>query len=113
MSWIVVGSTVALGAYQGAQQRKQIERQNRAAAEQTRWSPWTGMGAGQIQADGSTLLGDAMKGGIQGVSLRGNLKQAGMFDPSKESFANAVDNGDGTFGGGDGYMRMSRGNRQR
>lgn len=100
MWWIPAGMAVA-GAIQGEQKRKQTNRMNAAAAEQTRWSPWTGMGPGEVQANNNSFMGGAIQGGIQGASLAGNMKQAGMFsEPNKAQFANAADNNDGTFGHG-------------
>lgn len=101
----------ALGALQGDQKQKQIRKLNEAAAVQTLYSPWTNMGPGQLQANNESALMGAAQGAVGGVGLAGNLKQAGMFDPSKEQFAGATDNGDGTYGGGSGWMRLSRGNR--
>lgn len=63
----------ALGAVQAEQQRKaqaRAQEQNaQMAAAQTKYSPWTGMGPGQVQAqapNGGALQG-AMAGGLSGA----------------------------------------------
>lgn len=107
-----MAGTMAAGALmnssEASRKRKQERAQNQAAAVQTAFSPWTGMGAGEISNNAPGALGAALQGGIQGASMGANLQGAFKSKPTPESFAQAPSNGDGTFGGGDGMMRMSK-----
>lgn len=63
----MVGASALMGAQQAKAQRKAQEAQNQAAAAQTMWSPWTGMGAGQASyAPTQSSLQGALSGGLQG-----------------------------------------------
>lgn len=99
MSWVAVGVT-AVGAISGAQQAKRQreaqEGQNEAAAAQTRYSPWTGMGSGQIntsptQSGLEGALGGGLKGFMTGSSIKGAMgakptaaPDAGGFDAASK-----------------------------
>ncbi len=63
------------GGLQANEQKKDVRRQNRAQAEITRYSPWTGM-KGQMQAEPSAV-GGALQGGMMGAMA---ANQMGMFD---------------------------------
>lgn len=72
MSWAtvaIIGGGAVLGGIQGAEKRKQEQRLNEAAAEQTRYSPWTSMGAGQLSYSGASGLSGAMGGALSGASM--------------------------------------------
>lgn len=68
---LISGGLQGMMGAQGAQaQQQQQAAQNLAAAAQTRYSPWTNMGAGQIKLDAkdpsSAAFGGALSGGLQG-----------------------------------------------
>ena len=70
MAWWIP-ALAAVGALQGGQQasaqRKAQAAQNKAAAAQTEFSPWTHMGAGQTSnAPTQSDFGGALLGGIEG-----------------------------------------------
>ena len=68
-----VWAPMLAGAAIGALKHQMVDKpkaqaQNRAAAVQTQFSPWTGMGAGKT-VDGGSMLGSAMQGGMAGAQL--------------------------------------------
>lgn len=67
--WMLPVGMAALGAIQGENKRQKEKAMNLAAAEQTRYSPWTGMGLGQLQNSGSGALGGALQGGLSGAMM--------------------------------------------
>jgi hypothetical protein len=100
MSWIVVGTmaaTTALSSAQASRKRKQEKLQNEAAAVQTAYSPWTGLGQGEITNNAPGGLEAALQGGIQGASLAGNFKQAGMFGSKASQPKMALDSDGSSF----------------
>lgn len=71
MSWVtvaVVGGGALLGGIQGQRKQDRIAAQNRAEAETTRYSPWTGM-KGQLQDTGGGMFDGALQGGLTGAAL--------------------------------------------
>lgn len=70
----------ALGAIQGERQANRVASINRANAEQTRYSPWTGMGAGKIQSTGGGWFDGALQGGTAGMML------GQQFDNANQNF---------------------------
>lgn len=76
--WIPL-ALAAMGAVQGSEQEKQVRKQNQAAATQTQFSPWTRMGAGQLQANNHSALGGAVQGGLGGLMMQQSLGKSGMF----------------------------------
>lgn len=80
MSWVAVGVTGAsalMSSQQARAQQKQQKAQNMAAAAQTEYSPWTKMGAGQIQTGAPDPTAAALQGGLTGFMQGQNIK-AGM-----------------------------------
>ena len=59
----------AMSAHSANQKNEAKLKQNMAAAEQTRWSPWTNMGQGQLDMNYSNPDAQAIQGGIQGAML--------------------------------------------
>ena len=84
MSWIVVGTMAAgtvMNSAEASRKRKQEQKMNEAAAVQTAYSPWTGMGNGEISNNAPGALGAALQGGIQGASMGANLQGAFKSQP--------------------------------
>lgn len=73
MSWVAVGSMTAIGAVQGAQQRKAQQEANQQNANlnaaQMEYSPWTGVKPGVATAAPVTAsaFGGAEKGALSGA----------------------------------------------
>lgn len=67
MLWPILAMS-ALGAYQGQRKQDRIASQNRAEAETTRYSPWTGM-KGQLHDTGGGWFDGALQGGLTGAAL--------------------------------------------
>jgi hypothetical protein len=66
--WVpaLMAAGMVSGAMNARSQQKQQKAQNMAEATQTEYSPWTGMGAGQVQTGAPTQMGSALSGGIAG-----------------------------------------------
>lgn len=78
MSWVAVGvgGATALMSYTNAKQQQRAQKaQNLAAAEQTRQSPWTQMGAGQLQMGAQSPTSAALGGGLQGAMVGHSIGQ--------------------------------------
>lgn len=67
--WAIPAAMAAMGAITGAEKEKQARKQNRAAATQTEFSPWTGMGKGQLVDGGAGPLAGAIQGGVSGLGM--------------------------------------------
>ncbi|MCP3682933.1 MAG: hypothetical protein GY861_09605 [bacterium] len=70
--WPLILAGAGLGMVKSAEEKKQRAQMGKAAAAQTKYSPWTGMGAGQVPAPQSSLmpiLQGAMTGAMLGQSL--------------------------------------------
>lgn len=82
MAWwlpaMAIGSAL-MGADQARQQQKQQKAQNMAAAAQTEYSPWTGMGAGQVQTGAPSTLGSGLQSGLSGF-MAGQSISKGMAE---------------------------------
>jgi hypothetical protein len=66
--WETMAAMAALQLINQQQQAKQAKQQNKIAAAQTEFSPWTGQGAGQtVQAP--SAMGAAAGGAVQGMAL--------------------------------------------
>lgn len=81
MSWVVAGvaaGTALMSMMQAQQQQKNQRAQNLAAAEQTRYSPWTNLGAGQIEVSGQNPVLAGVGGGLQGAVAGYGMKQNKM-----------------------------------
>ena len=74
--WVPL-AMAAYGAYQGHQAEQQEKRNNRAAAVQTEFAPYTGMGPGKIQNSGQNFLTGAVTGGVSGMGMQQNINKAG------------------------------------
>lgn len=59
----------SLGLLQGAQAEKDQKRNNLAAAESTRYSPWTGKNPMQQRFGGPTALGSGLQGAVGGLAM--------------------------------------------
>jgi hypothetical protein len=73
MSWIATGVTAGVGLLSAKQAQKQQKAQNMAAAAQTEYSPWTKMGAGQLQTGAPDPLMGAVQGGLGGYMMGKNF----------------------------------------
>jgi hypothetical protein len=62
-------ATGMISASNTNKKNEQMKAQNLAAAEQTRYSPWTKMGAGSINTNYGDPLASAIQGGIQGATF--------------------------------------------
>lgn len=65
---MIPAATAAIGAMSAKNRNDNIESANKANAEITRYSPWTGM-QGQIQAKGPSMMEGAFAGGLQGLGM--------------------------------------------
>lgn len=100
MAWVPI-ALAAYGAISGANraraQKRAQEEQNKAAAEQTMYSPWTGMGAGQANysATPGALdqgVGGAMQGYMMGSMFnQANAPKTGATDASGGTTPNTAD----------------------
>lgn len=80
----LAGGSALLGMDQARQQQKQQKAQNMAAATQTEFSPWTGMGQGQMQSGAPSTLAAGLQGGLTGF-MQGKNIEAGMAKPEVPS----------------------------
>lgn len=64
-----------LGAMQGAARQRAEKARNMAQAAQTRYSPWTHMGAGQIQDDGQSPWINALQTGVGAGTLGASIQE--------------------------------------
>lgn len=55
------------------------DRKRKVAAEQTRWSPWTGMGVGD-PGESPNLMGSLMQGGLSGASLGQGIDSSNAYN---------------------------------
>lgn len=79
MSWVTVGvagAGMALGALENNEEQKQHSRMQRAQAEMTRYSPWTGM-QGQILTPPKSIFGSMLQGGATGAMIGQGLAKGG------------------------------------
>ena len=90
MSWIAIGGTV-LGLGMGAvknKKAKQVEDSDRKLASETqRFSPWTGMKAGEIR-NANSEFGDIVGGGLSGLGTAQSMQ--GLFKPTPTAGANIM-----------------------
>lgn len=80
MSWVAVGFTggsALLSMQQAKRQQEQQKAQNIAAAAQTEYSPWTGMGQGQLQTGAPSQIASGLQGGLTGF-MQGKAIQGAM-----------------------------------
>ncbi len=92
LPWLMMGAGALAKGSQANRMQKEQKEQNIAASEQTRYSPWSGMGAGQLQHGGPSALEGAIGGGLQGLSMAQSLENSKLFDPaSSVPAAPAVD----------------------
>lgn len=76
--WIIPLAMAAMSAVKHyASDKPAWESQKNAAAAQTKWSPWTGFGPGQVGAAPSAM-GAVLKGGLTGAALASGLGAAGV-----------------------------------
>lgn len=75
-AWAIPAAMATMGYLQGEEQKAQNKHQNKVAATQTQFSPWTGMGKGQTVREGSGGFGGAVQGGLTGASMAQNYGQA-------------------------------------
>lgn len=71
---------MGLGAIKHFASDKPIaDKKRAAAAEQTRWSPWTGMGVGD-PGESPNLMGSLMQGGLSGASLGQGIDSSNAYN---------------------------------
>lgn len=93
MSWVqvgIAGGTALLSNQQARQQQKQQKAQNMVAATQTEYSPWTGMGQGQMQTGAPDPTAATLQGGLTGF-MQGQNVNKGMAETEalkKKTFTN-------------------------
>ena len=82
----LAGASALMGGITAREQAKTQRAQNLAAAEQTRNSPWTNMGAGQLQSGAPSAMAGALQGGLggamQGMSMMGTNKANKLAEES-------------------------------
>lgn len=76
MLWMLPLATGALSAVAADKKNRQMEAQNKAQAEQTRYSAWSGLGGGQINNQYADPLAAGLGGGLQGAAFWQGLKEA-------------------------------------
>ncbi|MBX3017975.1 MAG: hypothetical protein KF767_08805 [Bdellovibrionaceae bacterium] len=75
---LILGGVSALASYKNAQNKNdQMQKANQAAAEQTRYSAWSGLGQGQINNQYADPLTSAIGGGLQGAAFGQSLGSLG------------------------------------
>lgn len=103
MAWwlpaMAVGSAI-MGGQQAKAQNKARERQNMAAAAQTEWSPWTGMGQGQIDTSRTDPMAAALQGGLGGFMQGQNIQNAMTTNAANQGLADVAGGGQGDVLGG-------------
>lgn len=82
-AWAIPAAMAAYGAYQGDQKEQRVAKQNKAAATQTQFSPWTKMGQGQLQDTGGGAIGGAVQSGIAGLGLMQGYNAANAATAAK------------------------------
>lgn len=75
MFWAPMLAMSGLGLLSGMNQQKQQKKYNQAAAEYNRYSPWTGRTM-QQRFDAQDPMSGALQGGVSGLMLGQNLKNA-------------------------------------
>lgn len=80
----IAGGSALLNYQQAKDQQKAQAAQNMAAAEQTRWSPWSGMGKGQLDLKAVNPATSAIGGGLQGYMVGSNMSQGQAMDALKQ-----------------------------
>lgn len=86
MMWALPLATGALSAIGASNKNDQMRRANKAAAEQTRYSAWSGLGQGQINNNYADPLMAGLGGGLQGASfLQGIGSLGGAADAAKDT----------------------------
>lgn len=68
-----------VGALNARDQRKREQAMNEAAAVQTEWSPWSGMGPGKISMNAPSTLGGAAGGALQGAMFGQQFANTGTM----------------------------------
>ena len=79
--WMIPAAMAAIGAITAKNKETQARKMNKAAATQTEFSPWTGMGKGQMVDGGAGALAGGIQGGIAGMGMAqgmGGGQQGGM-----------------------------------
>jgi len=102
MWWAIPLATTVMGMDKARRQADAKESYNKAQAELTKYSPWTGM-RGQIDTSYSpTMLEGGLQGGIQGM---------GMMQAGQSAFGGAAAAPAGGGMTGDDYFSYSNPNR--
>lgn len=89
---LALGGLSAAMGYQNAQNKNdQMRKQNQAAATQTQYSPWSGMGQGQINNQYSDPMMSAIGSGLQGAAAGQSLGSAFGGGGGASKLAGAAD----------------------
>jgi hypothetical protein len=67
--WIPMAVMAGAQMLQNREQQAQADKQNKIAATQTEFSPWTGQGPGQTVAGPGSMLAAGAKGAAQGAAM--------------------------------------------
>lgn len=82
---LIPAASALMSANQASNKQAQQERYNKAQAETTRYSPWTGM-KGQLDTSYSpSALEGGLAGGLQGLGMWQSLKNMGFGSGSANS----------------------------
>lgn len=81
MLWAIPLGMAALGAVNAKQKQEQQEASNKAQAELTRYSPWTGM-QGKLDFSAPSMLGGAMQGGVAGLGMAQGIQSMQSPEPT-------------------------------
>lgn len=88
MSWVsvgIAGASAIMGARQAREQQKAQKAQNMAEATKTEFSPWTGMGAGQIKTGGPSAEMGALQGALGGAMMGQQFGGLGAAKPTTDA----------------------------
>lgn len=87
--WWFPLATGALSAVAADKKNRQMQANNKAQAEQTRYSTWSGMGAGQINNQYADPLTAGLGGGLQGAAFsqgfQNNMKPPGTLPTPEDA----------------------------
>lgn len=87
MWWALPVATGIMGHQQAKAQNRAQRKANMAAATQTEWSPWTGMGQGEINTQFRSPLASGLQGGLTGFMQAQGIQQGLASDALKKGAA--------------------------
>lgn len=89
MIWPLMLAGAAFSAIQNNDQQKAQKAQNQFAAEQTRYSPWTGFGMGKQSFGVPSAATALLSGGMQGAATGLAMDQKKLKSPLEAQYLNS------------------------